>query len=150
MSDLAGGLVPLGSRTGSGTGGSKSNLSGGLIPLGNKSRPTASFDRVDFEEGDWEGGGSSSRGWDRTAAAAEAEEEGGEEGDFGLRREGSSSRLNADKKVRSAIFPHPTNNPPHSIAVSYCCSAAPQHCQLVLSVRCTLTPAVRSACCCGR
>lgn len=106
MSDLAGGLVPLGSRTGSGTGGSKSTLSGGLIPLGNKSRPTASFDRADHEgEGeDRDGKGSSSsrrRSWDRPE---EEEEEGQEEQGSALRKEGSSSGLHPDKKVASVIL----------------------------------------------
>lgn len=93
MSDsLAGGLVPLGSRAGSGTGGSKSTLSGGLIPLGNKSRPTASFDRAAIEEKHRNGEVSSS-GWDHQ------EEEGS-----GLRKEGIASGLHPDKKVRFVIF----------------------------------------------
>ncbi|CAM9543237.1 unnamed protein product, partial [Ectocarpus sp. 13 AM-2016] len=48
---LAGGLLPLGPRTGSSTAVSSSTLTGGLIPLGNKSRP--SVGRDDQEEGGW-------------------------------------------------------------------------------------------------
>lgn len=57
MSDsLAGGLVPLAPRAGSGT---SSTLSGGLVPLGNKSRPMANFRRGSFDEERQDGGGSS-------------------------------------------------------------------------------------------
>ncbi|CAN0223461.1 unnamed protein product [Pylaiella littoralis] len=92
MSDLAGGLVPLGSRAGSSTEGSKSTLSGGLIPLGNKSRPTASHDRLDFEGEDRDGKGGNSRGW------ARPEEE--EENASGLRKQGSSGGLHRDEKSK--------------------------------------------------
>lgn len=87
--------MPLGSRAGSSTEGSKSTLSGGLIPLGNKSRPTASHDRLDFEGEDRDGKGGNSRGW------ARPEEE--EDNASGLRKQGSSGGLHRDEKVRSVI-----------------------------------------------
>ncbi|CAN0072689.1 unnamed protein product [Ectocarpus sp. 8 AP-2014] len=78
---LAGGLLPLGPRTGSSTAVSSSTLSGGLIPLGNKSRP--SVDRDDQEEGGWGGVGSR---WS------------GKEDDSGLEEERLGSEAHPDKK----------------------------------------------------
>lgn len=79
---LAGGLLPLGPRTGSSTAVSSSTLTGGLIPLGNKSRP--SVDRDHQEEGGWGGGGSR---WN------------GKEDDSGLGEETLGNEANPDKKV---------------------------------------------------
>lgn len=83
---LAGGLLPLGNRAGSGSAGSKSTLTGGLIPLTTTAKPTASLRDEPLEEG---GGGSG--GWDQQ----EKESERGKEGVAG----GSRS----DKKVNSVI-----------------------------------------------
>lgn len=79
---LAGGLLPLGPRTGSSTAVSSSTLTGGLIPLGNKSRP--SDDRDDQEDCGWGGGGSR---WS------------GKEEDSGLEEERLGSESHPDKKV---------------------------------------------------
>ncbi|CAM9541564.1 unnamed protein product [Ectocarpus fasciculatus] len=78
---LAGGLLPLGPRTGSSTAVSSSTLTGGLIPLGNKSRP--SVDRDHREEGGWGGGGSRGNG---------------KEDDSGLGEETLGNEANPDKK----------------------------------------------------
>ncbi|CAM9564149.1 unnamed protein product [Ectocarpus sp. 6 AP-2014] len=78
---LAGGLLPLGPRTGSSTAVSSSTLTGGLIPLGNKSR--ASVGRDDQEEGGWGGVGSR---WS------------GKEDDSGLEEERLGSEGHPDKK----------------------------------------------------
>lgn len=89
-SSLAGGLVPLGSRSRTGTGGSKgTTLSGGLVALNTKSPPAttpgaAAGDRP-------RDGGGSSGGWDQ------------QEDDPGLRQEGSSSGLYPEKKVSGAL-----------------------------------------------
>lgn len=82
---LAGGLLPLGNRAGSGGAGSKSNLTGGLIPL-TSARPTASFRN---EPGD--GGDGISGGWDQE----EEESERGKEPTLGGTR--------SDKKVGSVV-----------------------------------------------
>ncbi|CAB1113789.1 unnamed protein product [Ectocarpus sp. CCAP 1310/34] len=78
---LAGGLLPLGPRSGSSTAVSSSALTGGLIPLGNKSRP--SVGRDDQEESGWGGVGSR---WS------------GKEDDSGLEEERLGSEAHPDKR----------------------------------------------------
>lgn len=77
---LAGGLLPLGNRAGSGSAGSKSTLTGGLIPLTSAKPTTASF-RNEPQEG----GGR----WDQ-------QEQESEQG-----REGVSGGSRSEKKVGS-------------------------------------------------
>ncbi|CAM9661664.1 unnamed protein product [Scytosiphon promiscuus] len=83
---LAGGLVPLAGRAGSGTVGSN-NLSGGLVPLGNRSRP--SFRRSPLDEDMDNGGGS--RGGDGRDAERE---------DPPLGNEGAGNESDPERKVR--------------------------------------------------
>eukprot|EP00903_Cladosiphon_okamuranus_P008996 g8606.t1 len=87
-SSLAGGLLPLGNRAGSGSAGSQSNLTGGLIPLTTTAKPTA---RLRDEKEPLDGGGGGSGGWDQ-------QEKGWERGE-----EGVSGRSRSDKK--SKMFP---------------------------------------------
>lgn len=64
---LAGGLLPLGNRAGSGSAGSKSNLTGGLIPL--TAKPSTASLRSKPQPA--EGGGGSSGGWDQGEGESE-------------------------------------------------------------------------------